>query len=306
MDGAIGIDLGGTSIKGVLTDFAGNILGWRQVPTEKEQGVGHVLMQVGTLIKVFSGNGLDIAGVGVGIPGMLDFQREKVLLAPNLGWTNIDLKNSLQQQTGVPVILDNDANAAAMGEAWLGAGKNRGCFLLVTIGTGIGSGLVLEGKVFRGANGLAAELGHMKITEDGPLCSCGQHGCLETLVSSRVIKKQAQESLIVPKTGEAKDVLELANKGNQGAVCVVREAMAHLAVGLKNVVVLLDLDLILIGGGVGDSLGMFINILKDNIIDLLPVKRNIEVRRASLGNRAGSLGAARLAFLESEKKFFYL
>lgn len=301
---AVGIDLGGSFIKGILTNSSGQTLGWETIPTEREQGVEHVLERIEHLVTSLSGRdkaggqGKPLWGVGIGIPGMLDVPRKRVVLAPNLDWRNVELKDSLERRLGLPVFLENDANAAALGEAWLGGARNSRSFMLVTIGTGIGSGLVLDGKIFKGDNGLAAELGHMTIMPGGPVCSCGKRGCLETLVSATAILKLAQERGVVPKGAQAKDVLELAHQGSKEAVAVVSQAMEYLAVGLKNTVVLLDLQLILIGGGIGDSAGVFIERLRENTLNLLPVRRKVEIVRASLGNRAGALGGARLAFLE--------
>ena len=294
----VGIDLGGSFIKGVLTDRLGKVRRWERVPTEREKGAEHVLNRVKSTVNTLTQGGEALAAVGVGIPGMLDRDRERVFLAPNLGWRDITIRSELRRLIGVPVFLDNDANAAALGEAWLGAARHSSSFMLVTIGTGIGSGLVLGGEIYRGANGLAAELGHMGLLPQGTRCSCGQRGCLETLVSAGAILHEAREASVVQEGAEAREVLELANSGNKEAVGVVAEAMEYLALGLKNTIVLLDLELILIGGGVGDSSAGFIDMLRDRTIDLLPVKREVKIKQAILGNRAGALGAARLALLE--------
>jgi len=296
---AVGIDLGGSYIKGVLVDKEGNVLGWERVSTEREKGFDHVLTRIETLVSTLSKGNKHLHGVGIGIPGMLDISRERVILAPNLEWRDVDLKADIEQRLGLPVAIDNDANAAALGEAWLGGGSDSPCFMLVTVGTGIGSGLVLDDQIFRGANGLAAELGHMTIVEDGNTCFCGRKGCLETLVSAPAILKQAQEAGVVSENSEAGEVLDLAKRGHKEAVRIVNQAMEYLAVGLKNTIVLLDLNLILIGGGIGDSAGVFIDHLRDTTISLLPVRRRVSIIRASLGNKAGALGAARLAFLEN-------
>lgn len=291
---AIGIDLGGSYIKGVITDQDGNILGWEKVPTQREKGVDHILSLIEVLVNSLAKNGGNLVGVGIGIPGMLDISSERVLLAPNLEWRNINIKQSLKQRLKMPIFLENDANAAALGEAWLGGGIDSLCFILVTIGTGIGSGLIIDGKIFRGANGMAAELGHMTITDDGAPCTCGCSGCLETLVSAPAILRAGLEKGIVSEKSEAGKIMELAKKGNREAVGIVNQAMGYLAVGLKNTILLLDLDLILIGGGIGDSAGVFIDTLRETTIGLLPVRREVKIVPAVLGNKAGALGAARL------------
>lgn len=302
MGTCIGLDLGGTYIKGALVSTGGEVLAWEKAATQAEQGFRHVLTRMETMISTLSGKANPDA-VGIGIPGMLDIGRSRVLLAPNLGWEDVALKEELEQCLDIPVFLDNDANAAALGEWWLGSAQNTDSFLLVTIGTGIGSGMLLEGKLYRGACGLAPELGHMTVAVDGPACRCGQKGCLETLVSAPAILRQARENkLEIPEDGSVKDVFDLAQKGDKIAVGVVAQTMEFLAVGLKNAIVLLEPQLILIGGGIGDSSGAFLDMLRERIVQLLPVKRRINILQASLGNRAGALGAACLAFMEGKEK----
>ena len=310
MEGAfIGIDLGGSFIKGVLTDSNGEVLARVRTATEREKGIDHVLGRIAGLVdsltqqrsQVETGGRCAVQGVGIGVPGMLDALRHRVILAPNLEWREIPLKQRLEKQLGIPVFLENDANVAALGEAWLGAGRDKSCFLLITIGTGIGSGLILDGKLFTGTHGLATEMGHMTVVPGGPVCACGGAGCLETLISAPAILKGALEEQVVSEGADARQVLDLANRGHEGAALVVGQALEYLAIGLKNSLVLLDLDLILIGGGVGDSLGSFMEVLSQKTLDLLPVKRKVTIKGASLGNQAGALGAARLAILMKEQ-----
>ncbi len=351
----IGIDLGGSFIKGVLTDARGTVLAQEKTATEREKGVDCVLDRIAALVDSLvrqqpegfyvkgkpganvgagasagaeadgdadtdadgdaganaaadactdadsSGRSVP-AAVGIGIPGMLDASRQKVIFAPNLGWRDIQLQDTLEDKLGIPVFLENDANVAALGEAWLGAGRDKSCFLLITVGTGIGSGLILEGKLFTGAYGLAAEMGHMTIVPQGLTCSCGRKGCLETLVSAPAILRGAQEEQIVSQTDDARQVLDLANGGHEQAALVVGQALEYLAIGLKNALVLLDLDLILIGGGIGDSLGVFMEVLEQKTLARLPVDRKVTIKGASLGNSAGALGAARLGMLSSRER----
>jgi len=299
---AIGIDLGGSSIKSVLMDNKGQILDWRITPTQAEQGFEHVAALVHNLILEIKARTGNPAAIGIGVPGMLDVTRRVVLLAPNLGWEKVNLKDILQERTGLPVYLDNDANAAAWGEYRLGGAKGVDFFMLVTIGTGIGSGIILGGKLYRGANGLAPELGHMKVAPDGPQCGCGGKGCLETLVSAPAIIRRAEEKgLNLTGNGGAKEVFDLAKQGDRCARQIVSEAMEFLAVGLKNTILLFDLQMILIGGGIGESSDAFLDILRQATTKMLPVKREIKIRRAVLGNKAGALGAACLAFKEQEE-----
>jgi len=295
---AVGIDLGGTNIKGALVNPKGEILAWEKICTEAEKGLDHVLQRVEDLVSKLTRENEGSFVVGMGVPGMLDVSRERVIYAPNLKWENVELKVLLERRLGLPVFLDNDGNAAALGEAWIGAGQKSNYFMLVTIGTGIGSGLILDGKVYRGASGLAPELGHMTILPDGPGCGCGKKGCLEALTCAPAIFCKAEEKGLKLKVPEAGEVFDRARKGDALALRVVEEIMEYLSVGVANVLVLLDLELILMGGGVAEASDVFLELLRRKVIQKLPVLRDVRIAKAILGNKAGALGAARLAFLE--------
>ena len=294
---AVGIDLGGTNIKAALVSSDGRILEWYSECTEKERGPEHVIEKVSTTAQVLMNRvPTTLCGVGVGVPGMLDAQREKVIMAPNLGWENLNLKSTLEASIGLPVVLDNDANAAAFGEAWLGAGAGMESFLLVTIGTGIGSGLVIGGEIYRGAHGMAPELGHMTIIPDGPECGCGLRGCLETLACAEALLCRGVEECSGITLNEAKDVFDYARKGSREAVRAVENTMDYLAIGLANAAVLVDPEAVIIGGGVVASSDLFLDYLREKTLRRLTAVRSLKILPASLGNKAGSLGAARLVF----------
>jgi len=292
----VGIDMGGTNIKGVLVNEAGEILAYKRISTEASKGIDHVLNLTAELVNKLMGSRQ--TAVGIGIPGMLDAGRETVINAPNLRWHNVPIKNLLRKFLGFEVILDNDGNAAALGEAWLGAGRGCDNFLLITIGTGIGSGMILDGKVYRGANGLASELGHMMLLSRGRECGCGRRGCLETLASVSAVLRMAEENGIKLRVPEIGEFFEKVYEGNETAVRILDEAMEYLSIGLANAAVLMDPAMIIIGGGAAEYGEVFLELLKRKFIEKLPVPRDIKIARAQLGNKAGALGAARMAMLE--------
>ncbi|MDC4224400.1 MAG: ROK family protein [Candidatus Manganitrophus sp.] len=192
----IGIDLGGTYIKGAALDLTGQILSEGKIATEVAQGQERVLNNVTGLIADLCkmSGGRSLAGVGLGVPGALDFKEGRIIESPNFpGWDNFPIRSQVEKAVGVPVVIENDASAAAMGERWVGAAQNVDNFLLITLGTGVGGGLVLGGKLWPGETGKAGEIGHMKITPDGPPCGCGSTGCLEVYASSTALVRMAEE-----------------------------------------------------------------------------------------------------------------
>ncbi|NLO88983.1 MAG: ROK family protein [Clostridia bacterium] len=293
---AVGIDMGGTNIKGALVNDAGEVLAYKRIPTEAHGGVKHVLKLTADLVNELKGD--RGAAVGIGIPGMLDAKREVIINAPNLKWRNVPIKDLLKEVLPGEVSFDNDGNAAAMGEAWLGAGRGCGHFLLITIGTGIGSGMILDDKIYRGANGLASELGHMTLFPGGRKCGCGKRGCLETLASVSAILRMAEENGIRLRVPDIGEFFEQVYKGNEAAVRVLTEAMEYLSMGLANAAALIDPALILVGGGAAEYGEVFLELLRRKFIEKLPVPRDVRIVRAQLGNKAGALGAARMAMLE--------
>jgi len=292
----VGIDIGGTNIKGALVNEAGEILAYKRIPTEAAKGVKHVLKLTAELVNELKGD--QEAAVGIGIPGMLDAEREVVINAPNLKWQNVPIKNLLKEILHLDVSFDNDGNAAALGEAWLGAGRGCSHFLLITIGTGIGSGRILDGEVYGGANGLASELGHMTVFPGGRECGCGKRGCLETLTSVSAVLKIAEENGIKLRVPEIGEFFEQVYKGNEAAVRVLEEVMEYLSMGLANAAALMDPALIVVGGGAAEYGEVFLELLRRKFIEKLSVPRDVKIVRAQLGNKAGSLGAARMAMLE--------
>jgi len=307
----IGIDLGGTSVKMGLVDQLGNILDTLEKPTPVKAGYHQVLavfsQMAEQLCRESDYEWENIIGVGVGVPALLDLPEGIVVEAVNLGWYDVPLKQDLERLWPVPVIVDNDANAAALGEMWNGAGKGALHLICLTLGTGIGGGVIINGDIYQGANGCAGEVGHMTVKHhSGRRCNCGRKGCLETEASATAIVLDALEQVKgiskgllkeeYDKTGTmtAKAVVQLAQQGDFVCQEIIVKVGCTLGNALAQMCFLLNPEIIVIGGGVAQA-G---KILFDSIIEafnkaILPrVAESTIIVPAKLGNQAGVTGAA--------------
>ena len=318
----VGVDLGGTSINvGVVPFSGGTVLGMRSLPTEPERGAKAVVDRMTGMIRDAvrdarreAGFPTDaVVGVGVGSPGPLDRETGTVLDTPNLGWRNFPLRDLVANAVGLEAELDNDANTAALGETWLGAGRDVDSLVAVTLGTGIGGGIVIDGRVHHGASDVAGEIGHMTIDPTGRRCNCGNYGCLEAYASGPAIAERAGEGLdggggsVLPEMVDgdldrvtAETVYEAIVAGDLYARDVMRETARLLGVGLANLINVLNPEMIVISGGVTRA--------GDHIFEPL----RAEVRRrafrqaadacrivaSELGDQAGVIGAAATFKLE--------
>lgn len=303
-----GVDVGGTSVKSALVRETGEILTKRSFATQQGLGLTEMAAQMQRslhdMLQQCALTQADVVGMGVGVPAFLDVQREVVISAINLGWSNVPLASVLGGVFNLPVAVENDANLAALGESWAGAGQQHSCVLCVTVGTGIGGGIVLNGSLFRGVNGMAGEIGHLVVQrEGGGQCNCGLTGCLETLASAtaivRACKEQQKRGHIPPNieiTG-AKDVFALAETGDAAALAVIGEAGRWLGYGLAVVATTLNPDVIVIGGGVSKSREVFLTPVRSAFqrYSVPRVADAANIRFATLGNDAGVVGAARLS-----------
>jgi len=304
----IGIDLGGTNIKGALVNSGGHIISKQKAATLANTGPRAVAERIsriiGDLESQAAAAGKKVAGIGVGIPGQADQTRGTVFFAPNLHWRDVPLVEYLRSRTILPVYLENDANAAAMGEQWLGAGRGSVNMVMITIGTGIGGGLILNGSLYSGTNGSAGEVGHMVIDPDGPLCSCGRRGCLETLTSAAAMVRMAKEAIDQGKKTilareenlEARDIVMAAQAEDKVALLIIDVAARYLGMGLGNVINLFNPDTIVIGGGVSEAGDILFEPLRREAVtrSLEVPARVVKIVPAELGNDAGCIGAARL------------
>jgi glucokinase len=269
----VGIDLGGTNIVvGTVAEDGSELIGLVSEPTLPEQGSDAVVARIVKLARasIAAAHGKAIAGVGIGSPGPLDTARGLVLLTPNLGWTNFPLRDRITEALGLPGTLDNDANCAIFGEWWRGAARGAKHVVGLTIGTGIGGGIVLDGQIYHGASDIAGEIGHMTIDSTGRRCKCGNYGCLEAYASGPAIAARAVEgveagadtSLPDYVKGDLKQitaqvVYEAAHDGDEYAREVVHDTAKVLGAGVANIINIFNPQVVVICGGVtlaGDQL----------------------------------------------------
>ncbi|WP_066633411.1 ROK family protein [Desulfolucanica intricata] len=309
----VGIDLGGTKIYTALADLKGRLLAEVQVPTGASGGMKQVLGRMTETVKTVQGQA-GVSGqplcIGVGAPGMVDAQRGFIFFAPNLGWHDVPLAELMEKELAVPVRLDNDANLAALGENVYGAGQGTTEMIYVTVSTGVGGGLILNGNLYQGAAGGAGEIGHMILEPDGPQCTCGSRGCLEALSSGTAMARRAVElveaghgrAVLALAGGEKKritsrTVARAAADGDPEAAEIIGSAARYLGIGLVNLVNLLHPELIVLGGGVmqiGEPIWSGIRREIDSRA-LEVAKKKLRLAPARLGARAGVMGAAALA-----------
>jgi glucokinase len=267
-------------------------------PTPRSDGIAAVLAQQITNLTQLA-KGTKVKAVGVGAPGPLDPRKGVVLNPPNLPicWHGLPLKDELEKRLEAPVALENDCNLGALGESVFGNGKGRASVLYITVSTGIGAGLVIEGDIFGGARGFAGELGHVKVA-DGPLCGCGRNGCLEALASGSAIARRAIERgwTVTDGTVTSKAVAEAASQGEAIPKSVLSEAAAHLGDALVSFVYAFDPSVVLLGGGVSQS-DLFLELVRESARrePTMPAFEGFEILRAGLGERSVVHGAHELA-----------
>lgn len=306
---SIGIDVGGTFIKGGRVAPDGTVLQEVRIPTEAERGADHVITNIISVANSLAAN-QHVTGIGIGMPGLVSADRNTVKYPPNLpGWKIITLGTHVEEVTKLNTIVDNDANCAALGEATFGAGKNISHFILATLGTGVGGGIIADGKIFRGETGGAGEIGHTTVDMNGPKCKCGSRGCVEAYVGNfyfceRVTKALAgrPESLLNEMMRNNSGVLtpeivsQAATQGDIFARDRLHEAGMVLGVGLANAMALFDIHTVILGGGVAQAGELIFGGVREAIMEYsqAPMAQDFKVLAASLGNRAGILGASQL------------
>lgn len=309
----IGIDVGGTNVKIALVNDKGKIIYSNSVPTHAELGyeftVNNIKQAIYDLLKETKLQNKDIEGIGFGFPGQIDFKNGIVRNAPNIpGWVDIPIKQIFEDEFHIPTRVDNDVRCAALGELNYGAGKGCENLICITVGTGIGSGLIVNGKLVRGASNAAGEIGHIKLQmKDGPICGCGDTGCLEAFASGPAIVAMAEEYI---KGGKSTKYREIAN-GNPLTPYIVCEAAKagdpvaqriftiigeYIGIGMSGVVNLLNPEKIIIGGGVADAgdflFNPIIKAIKERAMKISG--ETVQVVPAQLGNTAGVIGASLL------------
>ncbi len=298
----IGVDLGGTNLRTAILTPEGEILDRHKEATQAADGWEKVVARLTSNIKHLRDaavkKGLDVAAVGVGAPGVIQGDKGVVVKSPNFpDWNNVPLKDQLEKALGIPVVIENDANAAALGEQWRGAGRGISSMILLTLGTGVGGGIILDNKIWQGADGMAGEIGHMTLVPDGRPCTCGNVGCLEMYASARGIVQSYHEALGNQASGRpvsSEQIYEAARSGDKTAIRVMEDMGRMLGIGIASLINIFNPELIVIGGGVKDGWPLFIEATRREIMKRafeVPAKRT-DIVPSQLGDDAGMAGAA--------------
>lgn len=302
-----GVDVGGTTVKIGYFDLEGNVLDKWEIPTRTEDGGKNILPDVAQSIKdKMAEKGIaqeEVAGVGAGVPGPVDGEGH-VDVAVNLGWKDVQVRDELQNLLGVPAMAGNDANVAALGEMWRGGGLGCKNLVAVTLGTGIGGGIIIDGKLLTGADGAGGEIGHIHIVDDEPnACGCGNHGCLEQYGSATGVVTLAKRRLAkddkasVLRGGElsAKAVFDAVKAGDEVAIDIAKEFGEILGKGLGMIASVVNPEMFVIGGGVSKAGEVLFDYIKPSYEKyVFRGSLNTRFALATLGNDAGIYGAAKL------------
>lgn len=308
----VGVDLGGTNVRTALLNIDGEVLEKRKEASRASEGHIRVLQRLAENIQRIresaAGKEGEIIGVGVGAPGVIDMQKGVVVKSPNFpDWNELPLKEELEKAVRVPVFLENDANAAALGEQWRGAGRGVRSMILMTLGTGVGGGILLDGAIWRGADGMAGEVGHITLFPEGRPCGCGNRGCLEMYASARGVVQNYYEGKGVRLAGSgeltAVMVFQAAREGNAAAIGAMQRMGRDLGIGIASMVNIFNPEMIVIGGGVGEGWDLFIDATRREVSSRAfeaPARR-VRIVRSSLGDDAGMVGAAAVALQQSKE-----
>ena len=309
----IGVDLGSTKISTAISTIEGNILANVVLPTKAEEGeaavLGRIVQSIDEVIVGSSTSIDEIEAIGIGSPGPLDAKKGIIITTPNLPFKDYNLVQPLKEKYNIPVYLDNDANAAAIGEYMFGAGKGKNSIVYFTVSTGVGGGAVLDGKVYRGHTSNALEIGHTTVDPNGPRCNCGNLGCLEAMSSGTAIAKKGKEavstnvetSLKKHDTVTSYEVFKEAEAGDEVAKDIIDNALTYLGIGVANAIATFDPEMIIIGGGVSKAGDIVFDTLKKvvNKRCFKSMAESCEIVPAGLGSDAGVVGAVALAIIES-------
>jgi glucokinase len=307
----IGIDIGGTKILAGVVDSSGNVVELRRRPTLGHDVVG-VENSIVELVHELQQH-YDVAAVGIGAAGFVDASRSTVMFSPHLAWRDEPLRARVGSRISIPVVVDNDANTTALGESRFGAGAGHRFVLCITLGTGIGGAIVMDGRVFRGANGMAGEFGHMQVVPDGHRCPCGNRGCWEQYASGNALEREARELIVArspvahrldeicggdPDKLSGPQVTDAAREGDPLSIELLADVGRWLGTGAAGLVAAFDPNCIVIGGGVSDAGELLLGPTREWMQRSLVGRGHRAeppVRLAELGPQAGFIGAADMA-----------
>ncbi len=304
----VGIDIGGTKVKLGVLDIEGTILDKWEISTNLADNGAYIVEDMWSSLArhpLLADLG-SVLGIGVGAPGFVDAHSGNVYEAVNIGWKDFGLGDLLRGKCEVPVFVENDANIAALGENWRGAGNQAKDLIVVTLGTGVGGGIIANGEILHGINGTAGEIGHIVIDPQGYACNCGRTGCLDTIASATGIARQAMEELSLEPTGKladlyarqgaigAKEVFALAEAGDPSCIRVIARVADKLGIALANAAATINPSKILVGGGVSQAGDWFLADIRTAFVrhSLARIGTITRIEYARLGNDAGMIGAA--------------
>ncbi len=317
---SIGVDLGGTNIVNTVVNYQGKIVSRLKVPTLAERGKESTIKRIVETIHenivqstIASG---DIIGIGIGAPGPLDVKKGIINFAPNLpGWRDVPLRKILEDEFNMKIVLENDANAAAWGERCFGAGQGVNNLVCFTLGTGIGGGIIINGKIYHGNNYGAAELGHMTVNKDGPRCNCGNYGCLESYSSATGIKNRIKNRIKEGIKSEfldfdedklfeslrLKSIFEVARKGDRLTKDIVEEAISYLGIAIANIANILNPEMVVLVGGITNEGNKLLIPLRKEVKKraLYSNYKSLKIVIGKLAGNAGVLGAAALLWIST-------
>lgn len=323
---SIGVDLGGTNLRIAAVDEQGTLLEKLTTGTQVQRGREHVIGEmtdaIKSLVLKFKDKG-ELVGIGIGVPGFIDMDHGIIRESPNLpGWAEFPVRDDIERRLGTKVFLENDANSAAMGEKWLGAGRDYNDMCMLTLGTGVGGGLVLNGRLWQGMKGMAGELGHTTAFPDGIRCGCGNNGCVELYASATGVMRMAREAIANGTAPEleaasrgnvefsSKIIYQMAIQGDKAAQQIYNTMGKALGIVLANMVNILNLPMYVLGGGVASawdafSPAMFAEMKQRSFMYKITAPDYVKpgdnkktiVTRALMGSDAGLFGAARLPML---------
>ena len=297
---AVGIDIGGTNIPASLVDYTGKIIATIEKKTDAHDGPDTVVNRITDSVRELCSkiNVADFVGIGLGAPGALDLVNGTIIKCANLkDWSEVPIVKMLKEKTGFNVYMDNDANCAAIGEHWIGGARGTKNAVIMTLGTGIGGGIIIDGKIFRGSHGTAGEIGHMTIEKNGRSCGCGNLGCLEAYASATGAVTTAKEMGKANIT--AREIFINAEAGDELCKKILQESGKYLGIGIANIANIFDPDAIIIGGGFSNAEKYLFPYAIEEAYKrtFKTIMDKIKIKKAELGNDAGVIGAARLAFL---------
>ena len=307
---AIGFDLGGTNIRAALVSQQGEVRAWLSRPTNSPRGSDAVIQDIIALIKeTLAQAPSPVIGVGIAAPGPLDPKDGVIINSPNLKWHNVPLKRMLEDALGLDVTVDNDSQMTAFGERWMGAGRGADHLALLTLGTGVGGGVIFNGRIYHGESGSAGHIGHYILNPDGPPCACGARGCLEALASGPNIVRRAREaiesgrttSLVETVDGDLDNLTSLmifqaAQQGDALAIETFRDTGRYIGQALASLLPILDPKLVIISGQVALAGDLILEPARQRLAELIRIRPPVAIVQGELGDDGGIIGAAGVIF----------